>query len=293
MTSLAAFAEDADPARRLACALDLPFSLVALHRFPDGESLPTVPPGGPTVIVYRTLDRPDAKLMPLLLACDAWRRAGAERLVLVAPYLSYLRQDAVFAPGQPLSRDVFGQILGSRFDRVVTVEPHLHRTGDLTTVFQGASVTVLSSAGVLADALAGIERPLVVGPDAEAAAWAGALARRLDASHMTFRKTRYGDRHVELSLDDPGAVQGRNIVLVDDICSSGATLEQALVHLRAAGARRIDLAVVHALFDEATDARLRRAGADRIISTDSCSHPTNTISLAPLLAEALTREIAA
>jgi len=287
---LQAFEDEAEPARRLAAALGVAFGQVALHRFPDGEALPTVPGAAPTVLIYRSLDRPDPKLMPLLLACDAWRRAGARRLVLVAPYLSYLRQDALFAPGQPLSRDVLGALLGPRFDRFVTVDPHLHRTADLSASWN-AAVTVLSAAPVLASALRDVAEPLVVGPDEEAGAWASALGRALGAPHVTLRKQRQGDRDVSLTLPEGLDVRGRSTVLVDDVASSGVTLERAAQRLRAAGAASVDVAVTHALFDDAAQVRLERAGVRRIVSSDSCRHGSNGAPLAGLLAAALRREV--
>jgi ribose-phosphate pyrophosphokinase len=285
-----AFAEDLAPASRLADALGLTLRQVDLHRFPDGESLPTVAPGDPTVLVYRSLDRPDAKLVPLLLACDAWRRNGARRLVLVAPYLPYLRQDKAFRPGQPLSRDVVGSLLGERFDRIVTVEPHLHRTRTLDGVFN-TPVTCLSSAAPLAGAFQASDRWLVVGPDVEAEPWARSLADELRTDFACFRKQRLGDAAVDLRLDEGVDVQARRVLLVDDICSSGATLALAASILQRRGAAHVEVAVAHALFDAKAGARLRDAAVARVVSTDSCAHSTNAVELAPLLAAALQDEL--
>lgn len=287
-----AFEDEAEAAGRLAQALGVGLGLVKVHRFPDEETLPTVPAAATTVIVYRSLDRPNPKLMPLLQACDAWRRGGARRLVLVAPYLSYLRQDMVFAAGQPLSRDVMGGLLSPRFERIVTVDPHLHRTPDLGVAW-GVATTVLSAAPVLGRALAESGATLVVGPDVEAGPWAAAVARELGVPHLTLRKERHGDRDVRLTLADPAAVRGQAVALTDDVCSSGSTLAQAAKLLREAGAASIDIAVTHALMDDAATARLREAGAGRIVSTDSCLHPTNGARLAELLAAALRDELAA
>jgi ribose-phosphate pyrophosphokinase len=284
------FADEAGPARRLAEVLGVEFGCVGLHEFPDGETLPTVPPVASTVLVYRSLDRPNPKLMPLMLACDAWRRAGARRLVLVAPYLSYLRQDAVFEPRQSLSRDVLGALLGPRFDRIVTVNPHLHRTADLSASWN-TPVTVLSAAGALAGALPQPDHVLVVGPDEEAAAWASAFAGVLGAPYATLRKQRRGDRDVSLTLPEGVDLTERAVVLVDDVCSSGVTLERATLQLREAGAASVDVAVTHALFDQAAFERLKAAGARRIVSSDSCLHPTNAAPLAGLLAHALGEEL--
>lgn len=286
------FLEDEAPARRLADRLAAPFCAIDHHVFPDGESRVTVEPARGTVALYRSLDHPDDKLVSLLLAVDALRRAGATRVILVAPYMAYLRQDAVFRSGQALSRDVFGRLLGERFDAVVTVEPHLHRTHDLSSVFAGAPVRSLSAAGPLAAAVAPVgENPIVVAPDEEAHGWTAALARRLGARHLALGKVRHGDHSVEMSAPGTDEIASSAVILADDICSSGATLETALRELGQMRPTSMDVVVAHALFDAATAERLRRAGARRLISTDSCRHPSNAAPLAGLLAEAL-REFA-
>lgn len=288
-----AFAEDEAPARRLADVLGLPFRAVAAHVFPDGEVLPQVSPGDETVLAYAGLDRPNGKLVRLLLACDAWRRAGVRRLVLVAPYMCYLRQDAVFSPGQPLSRDVIGGLLGAQFDRIVTVEPHLHRTADLGPVFAPASTTAVSAAEALGEALGAAGNPLVVGPDEESEPWARKVAGVLGCDHAVLRKVRLGDRRVRLILPPELEVRGRRVALIDDICSSGGTLAEALRLFAGLGAAALEVAVVHALFDAAAGRKLAKAGAGRVISTDSCAHSTNAVALAPLLARALAEEFVA
>jgi len=286
-----AFAADQLGAARLAAALGLELKIVQLHVFPDREVLPTVAPFAGTVIMYCPLNQPNAKLMSLMLACDAWRRAGAARLVLVAPYMCYLRQDTLFAPGQALSRDVIGRLLGERFDRIVTVEPHLHRTSDLGAVFAPAQVTALSAAGPLAGAIGADPTPVVIGPDGESEPWARAIGEALGAPHMTLQKTRQGDHRVHLALDGGPDLKGRRAVIIDDICSSGGTLEAAIALVLAQGAEQVEIAVVHALFDWATARRLAEAGASRVISTDTCPHPSNAVAMAPILAAALTQEM--
>ncbi len=286
-----AFGADQGPASRLAIALGAPLRQISLHRMPDGESLPCVPPATSTALLYRALDRPDDKLVPLLLAADALRRAGARRVVLVAPYMPYLRQDAVFAPGQPLSRDVFGGLLGPAFDQVVTVEPHLHRTADLTPIFRGTPVLALSAADLLAEAIGRRGQPVIVGPDAESQPWVTRIAARLEAPSMVAHKVRRGDRDVDVTMPGDADLLGRRTVIVDDICSSGATLIAAIQRLRAAGAGSVEVAVVHALFKREVGAALRRAGARSVIATDSCGRRASSLQLAPLLAHALCSEM--
>ena len=291
--SIAHFADEAAPAQRLADALAAPLAPVTTHRFPDGEIMPRVAaPASPVTVVYRSLDRPNEKLVELLLAADAWRRAGARQLILVAPYLCYLRQDAVFAPGEPLSRDVVAPLIGARFDAVVTVQAHLHRTADLAAAL-GTRACNLMAVEPLAAALPAYDAPpLVIGPDAESATWAGAWARRLAGEAASLRKTRRSDR--DISIEMPAiAVAGRPMVIVDDVASSGQTLERAVALARSAGAATIDVAVVHALMDDEATQGLMRAGARRIVSTDSVAHPTNAAPLAATLAGAVRQMIEA
>jgi ribose-phosphate pyrophosphokinase len=286
-----AFVEDEAPAQRLAAALGAPFHPIHHHHFPDEESLVTVSGNHERVVLFRRLDRPDAKVMPLRLAADALRRAGATRVLLAVPYLPYLRQDELFAPGQSLSRDVFGAVVGPAFDMIVTVEPHLHRTHDLTQVFAGTRVIALSAAELFARSIGRRGRPLIVGPDAESEPWTVAVAAALATDHVVFTKHRSGDAEVSLGLPATADIAGRRVVLVDDICSSGATLLAAIDALRARGASSVEILVAHALFSSAVEADLRAAGARRIVSTDSCDHPTNDLQLAGLLAGALQEEI--
>jgi len=287
------FSGDEGPVERLAAALGVASAIVEVKTFPDGETLPTVPvTRATTIIVYRALNQPNARLVPLLQAADAWRRAGVARLVLVAPYLAYLRQDIVFSPGQPLSRDLICGWLGRAFDRLVTVQAHLHRTASLTEAL-GIPATNIDIGGDLAALIADGERPLIVGPDSESRPWVQAASARLGADWTVFDKQRLGDREVRLTLDAATPVAGRATLLLDDICSSGGTLAQAIRQLLEAGAASVDVAVAHALFDVGTLDRLREAGARRIVSSDSIPHPTNALDLTGRLAQALQSEIAA
>ena len=283
-----AFPDEADAGGRLAVSLGAPFAPIQVHRFPDGETMPMVAASiRETVVIYRSLDHPNPKLIELLLAADAWRRAGAKRMILVAPYFCYLRQDAVFAPGEPLSRDVIAPLLGRTFDAIVTVQAHLHRTADLSDV-TGVPSLNLSAIEPLSAALPTYTaRPLIVGPDAESAPWVQAWAQRLSGDAVTLSKSRHGDRSVEVLA--PGAINadGRSVLIVDDVASSGETLEQAVTVLRQAGAASIDIAVAHALVSADDTARLLGAGVRRIVSTDSVRHSTNAARLSPFLADAV------
>ena len=283
----------AGDARRQASLLGLPWREITLHRFPDGEIHVTVGPAAATTIIYASLDQPNDKLIALLFAAEALRRAGTKRLVLLAPYLCYMRQDAAFSEGEAISQKAIGRLISGIADRVITVDAHLHRTPEIGAVFPGIEAEDLSAMPAIANSLrsAGIDpATIVAGPDAESRTWVSDLAVRLGLAHMVAQKIRHGDRSVEIAFADPASVAGRPVLLVDDIVSSGGTLMACARALTAAGATAIDAVITHALFPHAMAAKFSDAGIRSIRSTSSVPHPTNAIPLDDIFAAALRGE---
>lgn len=291
--ALYSFDHGFEHAEALAVALGIPLAAVGLHSFPDGESRVAVPEAASVALIYCPLDRPNARLVDLMLAADALRRGGARRLVLVAPYLCYMRQDKAFNMGEAVSQQAIARFLSGLFDRIVTVDAHLHRVADIAKVFPDIEAQNLSAANAIAAhaSMHGIGADaLVAGPDAESVQWARRIAKALGAEAIVGEKRRLGDRSVEISFP-AGGIQGRNVLLTDDIVSSGGTMTVAVHALAQGGAAAIFVAVTHALFDAVTEARLRAAGANEIWSTTAVPHPTNKIPLVTLLSEALRDEM--
>ena len=283
-----AFAEDLTGAKELADALDLSCYPVLLHRFPDGESLVRVDHAVEQPILFRRLDRPNGKIFDLLLAAGSFAELGCRRPVLVAPYLPYMRQDASFHHGEAISQQVLGRTLDGIFSTLVTVDPHLHRISSLDRLFSSTKTVCLSASRLLAGMLSTAEaEALLVGPDIESEALVCAVASQVGADWLCLRKERRADRALTFDLAAIGLAKGRKIILVDDVCSSGATLAVAARLLEAGGAVSVEALVVHALHDEAAATAMERAGIRRLRSTDSILHPSNGASLAPLLAEAV------
>lgn len=281
-------------AQRLAARLGLPWQEIALHRFPDGEIRVTVGHAAATTIIYAPLDQPNEKLIALLFAAEALRRAGATRLVLVAPYLCYMRQDAAFGEGEAISQKAVGRLIAAMVDRVITVDAHLHRTPAITAVFPGIEAENLSAMPAIARALRsnGIDpATVVVGPDAESRPWVSDLAGQLGLAHAVAHKIRRGDRSVEISFAEVAPIAGRPVLLVDDIVSSGGTLIACAKALTAAGATAVDAVMTHALFPPDMATAFASAGIRSIRSTSSVPHPSNAIPLDDILAAALHSEL--
>ena len=286
------FDDEQASAQRLATQAGLALGRIERHRFPDGELKLRLPSPLPThVVLLRTLDHPNEKLLELLLAAETARTLGARHLTLVAPYLAYMRQDMAFTEGEAVSQRIVGQFLAQLFDALITVDPHLHRVATLQQAVPLAQAVVLSGAPLLADLVAA-QRPhaLLVGPDEESAQWITQAATRHDLAHAVCTKVRHGDRAVDIALPAVDFA-GRAVVLLDDVASSGHTLAQAARLLRAAGAATVDVAVTHALFADGAVSLLHEAGIGQVWSTDCIPHHSNAVSMAPAIAAALTQWI--
>ena len=280
---------------RLAEALGIAGNAIDLHRFPDGEIRTTVGPTAATTIVCCSLNQPNEKLIALLFAAEALRRNGASRLVLVAPYLGYMRQDAAFRRGEAISQRAIGSLLANNFDRVITFDAHLHRRSNLAHVFPGSEADNLSAAPAI-EALLRAEtispETVIVGPDEESRTRVADIAGRFKLPYSVAQKVRQGDQNVQITFPEPRMLSGRRALFIDDIVSSGGTLTACAQALMTSGASSVDVIVVHALFPPPLVTEFGGVGIRSIRSTDSVQHPTNAISLTPLLADALRQEVA-
>ena len=284
-----AFTEAIEPSSRLAGLLGVPWHEIAVHRFPDGESLVRVPSplGATTAILYRSLDNPNAKLVELLLAASALRKNGVEKVILVAPYLAYMRQDIAFHPGEAVSQQVVGALLAEHFDALITIDPHLHRIHALGQVMPAIEAVALTAAPLLSAAIDLKAHPLLIGPDSESRQWVEGIAKPVGLDILIGEKQRISDRNISIVFPDLVRVKGRPVVLVDDVISSGVTLEVAARQLRDAGASSIEAIATHCLASADDLQRLKLAGISRIRATDSVEGPCATLHIAALLAKAL------
>lgn len=275
-------------ARQLAEAGGWERGTIETRRFPDGETYVRVlsEVADRPVCLVCTLAPPDDGFLRLVFAADAVRALGARKVTLIAPYLRYMRQDLRFQPGEAITSKTFARLVSSSFDRLVTVDPHLHRYASLAELYTISTYT-LHASPLLADWIASeIERPLVIGPDEESEQWVSAIANRIGAPYAVLRKVRHGDRSVDVEFPDLLRWKAHRPVLVDDIASSGHTLIEAARKLPLSGFQRPVCAVVHGVFAEDSYKRLK-ALSDRIVSSDSIPHESNAIRLAPLIAGAI------
>lgn len=275
-------------ADRLAQALPGDRGMIETRAFPDGETYLRIQSdlSGRTVILVATLDRPDPKTLPLLFAADVARDLGAAKLVLVAPYLAYMRQDTRFRSGEAITSVAFAKLISRAFDALVTVDPHLHRYASLGAIYSIPTQVAHAAPQLAAWIAENVSAPILIGPDSESEQWVSDVAARAGAPYRVLQKHRLGDQQVEISIPDLHGLVDRTPVLVDDIVSSGRTMIETARQLRAQGFSPPTCVAVHALF--AADAE-RELGvvAGQLVSTNSVLHRSNAIDVSDAIATVL------
>lgn len=282
------FPEYHEQARLLAQASGLDYAEVKLHYFPDGECKLVLPEQLPNKVIFcRSLHEPNNKLVELILAVGSARGRGVDKVILVAPYLCYMRQDKAFTAGEVVSQHIIGHLLADLFDAVLTVDAHLHRIEHLEQAIPIPLAINLTATQPMAAFLATeLDNPLLLGPDSESRQWVAAIADSANLDYVVASKERFGDRDVRVTLPAT-TYQRRNVVLVDDVASTGKTLLAVAEQLQTHQPASVSVLVDHALFVNDSIEQLRQAGVDNIWSCDSIPHSTNRISLAQMLSQSL------
>lgn len=249
---------------------------VEFRRFPDGEAYLRLLDGvqGAHVWVVATLRDPDPQALSLLFLADTARELGAASVGLAAPYLPYMRQDIRFQDGEAVTSRTFARVVSQAFDRLVTVDPHLHRYPSLDAVYRIPAAVAPSAPAIARWISQRLPRPVVVGPDSESEQWARDVAARVGCPALVLSKQRFGDRSVAISLPQADGLSDRQPVLIDDIISSARTMATAVRQVRAAFGRAPVCIGVHAVLAPDALQVLHEAGAAEVVTC-------NTLTAAP------------
>lgn len=259
-----------------------------LHQFPDGESYVRLMSDVTQreVVVVCTLHQPNEKLLPLYFFCKLLKEAGATSICLVSPYLAYMRQDKQFNPGEAVTSASFAELLSTFVNKLVTVDPHLHRRASMDEIYSIPSV-VLHAAGAISAWIKNyVPQAVLIGPDSESEQWVSKVAADAGVPFIVLEKIRRGDTNVEVSVPHVEKYKNHTPVLVDDIISTARTMIETVEHLKRANMKMPVCIGVHAVFAENAYNHLLASGVEQIVTCNTIQHASNQIDLSGLIASA-------
>ncbi|AGK61528.1 ribose-phosphate pyrophosphokinase [Archaeoglobus sulfaticallidus PM70-1] len=260
-------------------------SYAELEKFPDGEKYVRVSEavkGSDVFIVNSFHHMPDEMIIETIFLIDIFKSVGANEVVGIFPYFPYSR---------------FRRFIGGEANRLKTISK-LFRTAGLNKMyvvdfhlqnveeFFDFEVINISAMPLLADYVKRnfeLEDAVVVGADEVAEFWARIVSEKLGTDYKLMRKIRIDAENV--IIDSVPDVSNRDVVLVDDIISTGGTVVQAIKALRHSGAKRIYAVCTHPLLSNEALKLIYRAGIDGIVGTDTVLSPISHVSVAEIISE--------
>lgn len=271
---------------------DLKEPNIEIGKFPDGDSHVHIPAladcrGQSVTVFHRLYPNQNDSLVELMLILQALREEGAGPLTVVVPYLPYARQDKKTLDGEVQSAHIVCDLLKrSGCDKLVTFDCHfLNAEGEAT--FGNLPIHNVSLARYLvaeAKKFFGGEEFDVIGPDDGAkylvAPWGG---KTMTKKRRAYENGKVGYRHIE-TLECEFDVKDKNVLLLDDMISTGSTIITASEKLRLCGAKRICCAAVHGLFLYNCLDKIRKF-ADEVFSTDTIISPLSRVTVSQALVD--------
>jgi ribose-phosphate pyrophosphokinase len=278
-------------AEKIAKELRIPLGKVQRETFPDGEigiQIQENVRGKDIFVVQSMAKRPNRYLMELLIMVDAFKRASARSISAVMPYYAYARQDRKDKPRAPITAKLVANLLEKAgITRVLTMDLHTEQIQgffDIPVDHLYARPLFIKTFKNL-----GKKNLIVVSPDVGSNKMARNFAEDLNVDLAIVDKRRIAANRVEANAII-GDVKGKNVILLDDICSTGGTLKSAALACQKEGAESVYAAVSHGLF---AGNALKDSGLEKVFVTDTIPQDMGigieleTVSTAALFAQAI------
>ena len=225
-------------------------------------------------------------IIEVILAAKTAHELGAEKVILAAPYFPYLRQDKRFHKGEAVSQGIIAELIDKYFDAVYVMDPHMHRKNKLENLFKIKSKRLTANNLIAKYIQKNIANPVIIGPDEESYKWAKNVADMLCVESGILKKKRYSSYNVKVKLNKKIYLKNKNVVIVDDIISTGHTILETAKILRKLGARKIYCICVHGIFVDDTLSKLKKAKINAV-STNTIPNKVAKIDISGVIAESL------
>ncbi|MBA2860520.1 ribose-phosphate diphosphokinase [Methanococcus maripaludis] len=261
---------------------------VESKQFPDGEIYVRVHNElkGKDAVIIQTQNTQNDSIVEAILMCEALREEGVKRITLVAPYLAYARQDKKFNAGEPISIKALAKVYSSICDRIITINPHethIEEFFDIPFIYGDAIPKLAEHAGIK------LVKPLVLSPDKGAVALAKRAAEELNCECDYLEKTRISPTEIKIAPKNLD-VSGKDVLIVDDIISTGGTMATAISMLIEQGARTVIAACVHPVLIGDALNKLHLGGASEIVGTNTYPSEVSKVCVSTIIADILNGE---
>ncbi|MFB5646707.1 MAG: ribose-phosphate diphosphokinase [Candidatus Nitrosomaritimum yanchengensis] len=289
MISVIAGNSSKEIAKKLSKKLNGNLIKTEIRIFPDGESKITLKGkiSKDKIIVVQSIFPPvDSNLFQALSLISKAREYSSE-VVIVVPYLGYARQDREFLPGEIVSMKVLGQLFkGVGASKIIVVDIH-SKIGLKLFRIKSENVTAIPDLVGYFKKL-DLKNPLVISPDQGGKQRAKEFADEYKSEFLALKKQR--DRKtgkVQIKTENLDEVQGRDLVIVDDMISTGGSIIKATEFLKKQKCKRVFVACTHALLIDNAEKKIRKAGVAKIISTNTIPGKTSIVDVSNTIAKAI------
>lgn len=260
-----------------------------LKIFPDGESKITLKGKfvrGKTIVVQSIYPPVDSNLIQALALISKAKEYSSE-VIIVVPYLGYARQDREFLSGEIVTMKVIGKLLkGAGATRIIVTDIH-SKIGLQQLGLKSKNVSAIPELVKYFKKLK-LENPLVVSPDQGGKGRANEFAKVFKLDFIALQKVR--DRKtgkVKIKNQKISEVRDRDLILVDDMISTGGSIVKATEFLKKQKCRRVFVTCTHALLINDAEKKIKKAGVTRIISTNSIPGKTSVVDISNIIAKAI------
>ncbi len=275
--------------------LSIPLSEATIKRFSDGEISVQINEsvrGKDVFIVQSTCAPANANLMELLIMTDALRRSSANSITAIIPYFGYARQDRKAAPRVPITAKLVANLIETAgIDRVVTVDLH---AGQIQGFFN-IPVDNLYGSIVFQDYIQrkNLKNPIIASPDIGGVARARAFAKNLNLDLVIVDKRREKANESEV-MNIIGDVEGKDVILIDDMIDTAGTMVKAAAALKNQGATSVMAFCTHPVLSGPAYDRIENGELDELVVTDTIplakeSDKVKVLSISKVFAEVIRR----
>ena len=277
-----------DLAKRLARKLKAVYIKTETKIFPDGESkvtLQKIPKKSVILVVQSTYPPVDTNLLQTLSIISQVRKISSRTFAII-PYMGYARQDKQFLSGEVITMSVVAKMLQSAgAKKVIVVDIHSNTALNHFNI-PTENVSAIPELANYFKKL-NLKNPLVVSPDVGGSSRSKKFASLLKTDFIVLKKHR--DRKTgRVSIQTAKAdVQGKDLILVDDIISTGGSIIKAAQFLKKQKCKRVFVACTHGLLVEGAEKKIRKAGVSRIISTNTIPGNTSKVDVSGILAKSV------